>query len=77
MSSPSIAVFARPIRVLRPIPAVACPRDVELVPAVKCPGCDEFEQGKRPHKNFWPRCGYPGGGIGYAEFRAKMEGLRT
>ena len=76
MSPPSEAALFRPLRVLRPIRAVACPRDVELVPAARRLVFEEFEQGERPHREFWVRCAYPGGGMGYAELRARTEGLR-
>lgn len=60
-------------RVLRPIRAVACPRDLKLVPAAKCVECEDEVRGNRPHKRFWVRCGYIGGGLEYAKMRSEME----
>jgi len=69
-----LAQAMRPVRKLRPIRAFACPRDLKLVAGTECRNCEDYCEGYRPHKNFWIRCGYIGGGMEYAKFRADVEG---
>lgn len=61
-------------RLLRPIRAFACPRDLKLVKGTVCQDCEDHHQGERPHRRLWVGCSYPGGGPEYAKFRAEMEG---
>jgi len=71
-----LGAFMKPTRVLRPIRAVLCPRDLRLVPAAGCKYCEDYAEPERPNRKFWIPCGYNGGGMEYAKMRAKMEGPR-
>lgn len=61
------------MRTLRPIRAVACPRELGLVPAADCEGCGDRAGGSRPRGGFVVRCGHSGGGPEYAKMRSEVE----
>lgn len=68
-----LASFVWPVRILKPVRAFLCPKELKLVPSTRCRDCEDQVQGESPHKNFWVHCGFPGGGWEYAAMRAEMR----
>jgi len=68
-----LANFIKPVRILKPVRAFPCPKELRLVPGTQCRDCEDQAQAERPHKNFWVHCGFQGGGMEYAAMRAEMR----